>query len=434
MAVIRETYGTPAGVPIFAAIAFATLRAWRLSSPPVVPNSPSTSWSSRSLPDAGIELPNLRLLAAILLEFTSAWEQDQAPLVEAFLERLEPGDSCGAVELIYRDYCLAAAAGRKPDSGQYLRRFPRYAEALERVLGLHEACSPSMLGHWVESAAGDQDLPETGDEVGPYFLRRELGRGSFARVFLAEQVNLDNRLVVVKVSTRASREPWLLARVRHTHIVEILSHALVGEDGFHLICMPFWGGATLSDVLDARRGRDVSGRDLLAALDSAAAPEFPVAQAARPAREILAGSSYCQAIAWIGARLGEALDYASSRGVVHGDVKPSNILLSADGNPRLLDFNLSRDNRALGSTSRVKDLGGTLAYMAPERLRALEANGSFRREYRFWLGRGLSEWRPTDRSDRQATTSLISRLIGLMSIHWAWSFSKRSLAGKPRNS
>ena len=56
-------------------------------------------------------------------------------------------------------------------------------------------------------------------------LRRELGRGGFARVFLAEQTNLENRLVVLKVSTRMTREPWLLARVRHAHIVEIVSHA-----------------------------------------------------------------------------------------------------------------------------------------------------------------------------------------------------------------
>ena len=41
--------------------------------------------------------------------------------------------------------------------------------------------------------------PEIGDEIGPYVLRRELGRGGFARVFLAEQTNLENRLVVLKV-------------------------------------------------------------------------------------------------------------------------------------------------------------------------------------------------------------------------------------------
>ena len=72
------------------------------------------------------------------------------------------------------------------------------------------------------------------------------------------------------------------------------------------------------------------------------------------------------------ARLAEALDHASSRDVTHGDVKPSNILLSADGNPMLLDFNLARDGAAaVDPSGRPVDPGGTLAYMAPERLRAL---------------------------------------------------------------
>ncbi len=46
-------------------------------------------------------------------------------------------------------------------------------------------------------------------------------------------------------------------------------------------------------------------------------------------------------MAWITARLADALDHAQCRDVIHGDVKPSNILLTADGNPMLLDFNLA---------------------------------------------------------------------------------------------
>ena len=317
-------------------------------------------------------------LASVLDEFTEAWERGEAPPVERYLGRLDPADCRGAVELIYREFCLAEAAGRRPEPTQYLSRFPGHAEALERLLGLHGACSPSLLGRWVESAAGDQDLPNVGDAIGPYVLRRELGRGGFARVFLAEQSNLENRLVVVKLTTRPTREPWLLARVRHAHIVEIVSHDLV-DDGafqFQLICMPFWGGATLAAVLTARRQREhhpVSGRDLLADLDAVAASGYPAVHPARPAREILAGLSYDQAVAWVGARLAEALDHAFSRDVAHGDVKPSNILLSADGNPMLLDFNLARDGSPAGSSGLAHDPGGTLAYMAPERLRALAA-------------------------------------------------------------
>ncbi len=110
---------------------------------------------------------------------------------------------------------------------------------------------------------------------------------------------------------------------------------------------------------------------MLADLDSVAAREFPVVQAARPAREMLAGLSYSQAVAWVGARLAEALDHAFSRDVAHGDVKPSNILLSADANPLLLDFNLARDWSPAGLSHSIIDPGGTLAYMAPERLRGL---------------------------------------------------------------
>ncbi|MFI5456114.1 MAG: protein kinase [Isosphaerales bacterium] len=358
-------------------------RAWSLlfqpdDAPPCDGDSgPSSSDSS---PSGTLVLRPSPELASVLDEFTQAWERGEAPLVERYLGLLDPADCRGAVELIYREFCLAEASGRRPELSQYVSRFPGHAEALERLLGLHGACSPSLLGRWVESASGDRDLPKVGDSIGPYVLRRELGRGGFARVFLAEQSNLENRLVVVKLTTRPTREPWLLARVRHAHIVEIVSHDLVNDGAFQfqLICMPFWGGATLAAVLTARRQRQhhpVSGRDLLADLDAVAASGYPAVNPARPAREILAVLSYDQAVAWVGARLAEALDHAFSRDVAHGDVKPSNVLLSADGNPMLLDFNLARDGSPAGSSGLAHDPGGTLAYMAPERLRALAVSG-----------------------------------------------------------
>ena len=230
-------------------------------------------------------------------------------------------------------------------------------------------------------APSGENLPCAGYEVGPFFLRRELGRGSFSRVFLAEQIDLENRLVVLKVATHLTQEPWLLARVRHPHVVEVVSHALVEDCGFHLICMPFWGGATLSAVLAERQRGDLgaSGSDLLRDLDAVAAAEFPSTGAVQPARELLSSSSYDQAVAWIGARLADALDYAFSKDVAHGDVKPSNILLTADGIPMLLDFNLARDGSPLGSIDHVADPGGTVAYILPSAF-ALAAGESVRPE------------------------------------------------------
>jgi tetratricopeptide (TPR) repeat protein len=75
------------------------------------------------------------------------------------------------------------------------------------------------------------------------------------------------------------------------------------------------------------------------------------------------------------ARLAEALDFAYARGVAHGDIKPSNVLLTADGVPMLLDFNLAVGWRAPSASDLPDDAGGTLAYMAPERLRAVAGPG-----------------------------------------------------------
>ena len=86
-------------------------------------------------------------------------------------------------------------------------------------------------------------------------------------------------------------------------------------------------------------------------------------------REALRSRTYAQAIAWWGARLAEALQYAHDCGVLHHDIKPSNVLVTADATPMLLDFNLARPSRSAGQ--EFADLGGTLAYMAPEHVAAV---------------------------------------------------------------
>jgi serine/threonine protein kinase/Tfp pilus assembly protein PilF len=300
-------------------------------------------------------------IAALVAEFSSRWQLGETPSIEDYLVRLGPVPTSDAAVLIYHAFCLAEAAGLSPDPLDFIQRFPAQGAALEQLFGLHRALAAPPL-------------PEPGDEVGPFVLLRMLGEGGFARVFLAEQSDLDDRLVVVKVSSRVTLEPRLLARARHANIVEVLSHHQSEDDLLQVICMPFLGGATLADLLadwKRRRGRPRSGRALLAALDRAAAPEYPAAGLERPARAVLAPLGYAQAVAWIIARLARALDYAYERGVVHGDVKPSNILLTAAGEPMLLDFNLAAGWRTPGARDLPEDVGGTLAYMAPERLTAL---------------------------------------------------------------
>src|SRR5262245_41283485 len=134
----------------------------------------SRAWLMGPAPDS------LRsVLPSIVHEFTAAWERGDSPALEDYLRRLDPADGQGAVDLIYREFCLAEADGRAPLADAYVARFPGYAGALRSLFRIHGACSPSLLRRllgpppgseqesWAAGAPG-AGLPEIGDSVGPY--------------------------------------------------------------------------------------------------------------------------------------------------------------------------------------------------------------------------------------------------------------------------
>jgi serine/threonine protein kinase/tetratricopeptide (TPR) repeat protein len=218
-------------------------------------------------------------------------------------------------------------------------------------------------------------FPGAGDEIFGYRVREELGRGAFARVFLAEQADLADRLVVLKVSAAEGGEPQMLAQMQHTHIVPIYSLHEDRRLGLRAVCMPYLGGATLTPVLRrlwAAGPPPAHGSQLAEALAAVGSPS-PTTSARSgaggcAALEPFRDPDYCRCAARVVVGLADALQHAHDRGVLHRDVKPSNILLSAEGEPLLLDFNISgRPGRdAMGSS-----VGGTAAYAAPEHLAAL---------------------------------------------------------------
>ena len=90
-------------------------------------------------------------------------------------------------------------------------------------------------------------LPEVGSTFLGFHLLKELGQGAFGKVFLAQQGDLANRFVALKVSTDLFGESQTLAQLQHTNVVPIYSLHQIGS--LQAVCMAYFGASTLADVL-----------------------------------------------------------------------------------------------------------------------------------------------------------------------------------------
>jgi eukaryotic-like serine/threonine-protein kinase len=319
-------------------------------------------------------------LAILRTDMSLRWDVGEKVGAQWYLDRFHDLGEDTIVALIYEEYCLREEDQERPEPTAFLARFPQVAVPLGRVLEIHELIGsgtvPTTLSYssTTNGAAttSGRAFPEAGETIADFELVEELGRGAFARVFLAKERELADRPVALKVSRRGSREPQTLARLQHTHIVPVHSHRIDATTGLHLLCMPYFGRITLSRVLaDPKVQIADSGAVLAEALDRLdSAGELLVGSSA--GRMELSRRSYSRAIAWWCARLAEALAHAHDRGVLHRDIKPSNVLVTSDGMPMLLDFNLAREPLLEdGTAADTATLGGTIDYMAPEHLKAL---------------------------------------------------------------
>ncbi|MCV7300654.1 serine/threonine protein kinase [Mycobacterium barrassiae] len=223
------------------------------------------------------------------------------------------------------------------------------------------------------SPSADFTQLEPGQRLDDFDLLIELGRGAFARVFLARQLSLQ-RLVAVKISANRGHEPQTLAQLDHDHIVRVFDQHVLRDRDWRLLYMQYLPGGTLLDVgrvIFAGEQRPDSGQALLDAVDIALESRGESRPTQSITRAELATLSWPETVAWLGKRLAGALHYANSRGVLHRDVKPANVLLTRDGTPKLADFNVSFSRNVEGA-SPFDYFGGSLSYMSPEQLTACQ--------------------------------------------------------------
>jgi tRNA A-37 threonylcarbamoyl transferase component Bud32 len=189
-----------------------------------------------------------------------------------------------------------------------------------------------------------------GQKLGKYELLVTVGQGAFGTVYKARDPELD-RVVAVKVPRagnlagpedldRFLREARSVAQLRHPSIVPV--HDVGQADGVPYLVSDFVQGVTLADRLSARR------------------PTF------RESAELVAS-------------VADALQYAHDHGVVHRDVKPSNIMIGEDGTAFVMDFGLAKREAGEITMTVEGQVLGTPAYMSPEQARgeahAVDARG-----------------------------------------------------------
>ncbi len=206
---------------------------------------------------------------------------------------------------------------------------------------------------WLDGAAGEVAVemlvgtPLVGQRIGPYDLVRELGRGGMGAVYLGVRADdqfeqrtavklLHRGILDDELLRRFHQERQILASLEHPHIARLLDGGMTG-DGLHYFIMEYVEGVPIDAFCDRHR--------------------LPLAARLELFRQVCG-----------------AVEYAHRHLVVHCDLKPSNILVTEDGMPKLLDFGIAR---LLGSrhiprlvTTRLAGLRlMTPEYASPEQVR-----------------------------------------------------------------
>jgi len=239
-----------------------------------------------------------------------------------------------ALQLIYTEFVTREDIGQRPTPEEYLARFPTWQTRLKRQFHVHRLFRDNLTSDG-GSRPADNRAEEVPKRLGSFELLSEVARGGGGGVvYRARQTGL-NRIVALKVlrpevgrkaraRSRFFREAKVLAALRHPHIVAV--HDLGEQGGWIWYSMDFAEGGSLN-----RLSLPLTKKRAVVLMRSVAL----------------------------------TVQHVHDLGVVHGDLKPSNVLLDGDGHPMLGDFGLARTGDDT-SEDGLQGFLGTPAYMAPE--------------------------------------------------------------------
>src|ERR1019366_4279891 len=207
-----------------------------------------------------------------------------------------------------------------------------------------------MEGQREEDRSGRKPGPIEAGRIGRYQIKGELGRGAMGVVYLAIDPAIGRPVAIKTIRIRdihnqAQREKLRERLFREARSAGVLSHPNIvtiydmdEDEGVAYIAMAFVNGPTLDKVISGPAA--MSGTQMLHILRQSAS----------------------------------ALDYAHSRGVVHRDIKPGNIMIDEDSSVKIADFGIAKLT-APSNTTETGTVTGTPSYMSPEQVQGLALDG-----------------------------------------------------------
>jgi tetratricopeptide (TPR) repeat protein len=286
-------------------------------------------------------------IQAIVRSFRLALRRGERPAIEAFAPEGGPHRQAVLVELIHEEMEFRIKAGEPVRVEDYLERFADLAAdpvvvdlaAVEAALRRRAGAPAGARGELAGPGAAERPAGPAG-RIGRYELGAVIGGGAFGVVSRAWDTTL-HRAVALKrprpgaMGTPAAIERFLrearnASALRHPHIVPVYDAGQV--DGEPYLVAALVEGRNLADELAAGR------------------PDFR------------------RSVEWVAA-LADALAHAHAMGVIHRDVKPSNVLIDGDDRVYLTDFGLAKGDGGAATLTGEGQVVGTPAYMAPEQAR-----------------------------------------------------------------
>jgi WD40 repeat protein len=275
--------------------------------------------------------------------FEAAWKAGQRPRLEDHLAPVPDAERPALLrELLLLEIDYRRLAGEQPSVDGLLARFPALDRAwLSGVLA--KAALPPTTPATLPAAppATEPEDALLGRRIGPYRIEQRLGSGGMGSVYRALREDAYRQQVAVKVIRpgldsddllhRFRTERQVLAELQHPHIARLLDGGTT-EDGRPYFVMEYIDGEPLDRYCDRHQ---LGSRERLRLLQAVCA----------------------------------AVQHAHERGVVHRDLKPGNVLVTADGTPKVTDFGLAKRLQAGAGAAGPTQTGtvlGTPSYMAPE--------------------------------------------------------------------